>query len=279
MPIAPALSMIGLESVPYAEMGVVAAAFVCGAILGSFINVVAHRVPRGESVSGRSCCPHCRAGIRPRDNIPVLGWLLLGGRCRDCAAAISARYPLVEAACGGITAVVAAAELVGGGRWLPAFTGGTGSGIDRLLLHGDWQLLAACVLHVAVLLCILTWNLPEVSRSPACCRGAAMAVGGTLALAWALPALGPAGAWPDGPGWPETSRGVQAVLAAACGSAAGLAMGTLLGRRADRCSFALLGTAFGWQVVLVVGVVTAMLRMAARGVKTRRAGVTMEGRV
>jgi leader peptidase (prepilin peptidase)/N-methyltransferase len=67
--------------------------------MGSFLNVVIHRVPRRESVvSPRSRCPECRVEIRPRDNVPVLGWLLLRGRCRACGAAISARYPLVEAA-------------------------------------------------------------------------------------------------------------------------------------------------------------------------------------
>lgn len=69
-----------------------------GLAIGSFLNVVVWRVPRGESVvSPPSACPSCSAPIRPRDNIPVLGWLLLRGRCRDCQAPISRRYPLVEA--------------------------------------------------------------------------------------------------------------------------------------------------------------------------------------
>ena len=68
-----------------------------GLAIGSFLNVVIWRVPRGESVvSPPSHCPHCDAPIRNRDNIPVLSWLLLRGRCRDCSAPISARYPAVE---------------------------------------------------------------------------------------------------------------------------------------------------------------------------------------
>jgi len=68
-----------------------------GAALGSFFNVVIWRLPRGESlVSPRSACPSCGTPIRAYDNIPVLSWLLLRGRCRDCAKAISGRYPLVE---------------------------------------------------------------------------------------------------------------------------------------------------------------------------------------
>ncbi len=69
-----------------------------GAALGSFLNVVIWRLPRGESlVAPRSACPSCATPIRARDNVPVLSWLLLGGRCRSCHDAISSRYPLVEA--------------------------------------------------------------------------------------------------------------------------------------------------------------------------------------
>lgn len=68
-----------------------------GMLVGSFLNVVIHRVPRGESVvRPRSACPVCATPISPRDNIPVLSWVLLGRRCRSCAAPIPWRYPLVE---------------------------------------------------------------------------------------------------------------------------------------------------------------------------------------
>lgn len=75
------------------------AAGLLGAVIGSFLNVVAHRVPRGESLlSPGSRCPDCGAPVRPYDNIPVVSWLLLRGRCRSCGARISPRYPLVELA-------------------------------------------------------------------------------------------------------------------------------------------------------------------------------------
>ncbi len=68
-----------------------------GLLIGSFLNVVIHRVPAGESiVSPPSRCPGCGSLISPRDNIPVVSWLLLRGRCRTCHEPISARYPLVE---------------------------------------------------------------------------------------------------------------------------------------------------------------------------------------
>jgi leader peptidase (prepilin peptidase)/N-methyltransferase len=71
---------------------------VLGLLVGSFLNVVIHRLPRGESlVRPASRCPQCGTPVKPYDNIPVLSWLLLRGRCRNCGATISARYPLVEA--------------------------------------------------------------------------------------------------------------------------------------------------------------------------------------
>jgi leader peptidase (prepilin peptidase) / N-methyltransferase len=74
-----------------------------GASIGSFLNVCVYRLPEGESVvSPRSRCPECSTTIGWRDNVPVLGWLLLRGRCRSCATPISAQYPLVETATAAI---------------------------------------------------------------------------------------------------------------------------------------------------------------------------------
>ncbi|MBJ93781.1 MAG: prepilin peptidase [Rickettsiales bacterium] len=69
-----------------------------GAVVGSFLNVVSHRLPRGESLlRPGSSCPACKHPIRAWHNIPIVGWLLLGGRCFDCDAPFSIRYPAVEA--------------------------------------------------------------------------------------------------------------------------------------------------------------------------------------
>jgi leader peptidase (prepilin peptidase)/N-methyltransferase len=82
---------------------------VVGLAVGSFLNVVVWRVPRGESVvHPPSACPGCASAVRPRDNVPVVSWLLLRGRCRDCSTSISARYPLVELLTGVLFAVMAA---------------------------------------------------------------------------------------------------------------------------------------------------------------------------
>jgi leader peptidase (prepilin peptidase) / N-methyltransferase len=93
---------------------------VLGLAVGSFLNVVIWRVPRKESVvRPPSHCPGCETPIRPADNVPVVSWLLLRGRCRHCGASISVRYPLVEAGCGVLFAAVAARF---GASWaLPAY--------------------------------------------------------------------------------------------------------------------------------------------------------------
>ena len=93
---------------PYSEFaafGVVVAALF-GLTVGSFLNVVVHRLPLGESlISPRSRCPSCAAPIAAFDNVPVLSWLILRGRCRRCRAPISVRYPAIELANGALWAL------------------------------------------------------------------------------------------------------------------------------------------------------------------------------
>lgn len=129
-----------------------------GLVAGSFLNVVAYRVPLGRSViRPRSSCPACGHAIRAGDNLPVVSWLLLRARCRDCGAAISLRYPLVEA---GTGAAFAGLALLVGASWaLPGYWWATGAAItltltdldhrrlpDRILLPG---IIGAAVLLVA----------------------------------------------------------------------------------------------------------------------------------
>ncbi|MCU1461978.1 MAG: prepilin signal peptidase PulO-like peptidase [Acidimicrobiales bacterium] len=104
-------------------MSTVLIAILCGVLglcVGSFLNVVIHRVPRKESVvRPRSHCPSCGTELANRDNIPLLSWMRLGGRCRECGERISVRYPLVEL---GTAALWIAAAVRFDGDWvLPAF--------------------------------------------------------------------------------------------------------------------------------------------------------------
>jgi leader peptidase (prepilin peptidase)/N-methyltransferase len=93
---------------PGGSILIVVAAGLLGIVVGSFLNVVIHRVPLRRSVVWpASRCPACGEPIRPQDNVPVLSYLLLRGRCRSCMAPISARYPLVEALTGALFAAAA----------------------------------------------------------------------------------------------------------------------------------------------------------------------------
>ncbi|MDE2291073.1 MAG: prepilin peptidase [Elusimicrobia bacterium] len=163
-----------------------------GLCLGSFANVVIHRLPRGRSlVRPRSHCPRCRATIAFYDNIPVLSWVLLRGRCRSCGKAVSWRYPLVELLSGALACAV-------WWRW-----------------HGQWAWAGAAFAAVLALLCVAfidcdTFLIPdELSLglvgaglllsplnpglgSAAGTRVAAALVGGLfgLGLCWGVAALG-----------------------------------------------------------------------------------------
>lgn len=114
---------------------VILACALLGLLLGSFANVVIARVPDGGSViRPPSACPACDAPIPARDNVPVLSWLVLRGRCRACGAAISVQYPLVEVACAALFAAIG--WRIGASWALPAF-----------LLFG-WLLLVVAVIDL-----------------------------------------------------------------------------------------------------------------------------------
>ena len=169
------------------ELIIVTLAFGLGATLGSFLNVVVHRAPRGESVvGGRSYCPSCGSPVRARDNLPILGWLLLRGRCRDCRHPIPAHYPLVEAACGGLLAAVAVAELSSGGRAGPA-------AIDRILMRGDAGPVFAWFCRSALLLVLVVWAEFARRGRTVSWRAVGMAVAGVAAAGVLVPSLAPPG--------------------------------------------------------------------------------------
>ncbi len=136
-----------------------AVSFLLGGVIGSFLNVVVYRLPRGESlVRPRSHCPHCGTFIKWHDNVPVLSWLLLRGRCRTCHAPISLRYPVVE--------------LV------------TASSFALAWLHWglSWPLIPGWVLIALTIACVFIYHdhslVPDVLFFP----GLGVAVGGCVGL-------------------------------------------------------------------------------------------------
>lgn len=103
--------------------------FSVGACIGSFLNVVAYRVPLGRLLGGHSSCPYCRVPIESLDNVPVLGWIKLRGRCRACRLPISPQYPLVELTAGVAFLVVYMSEFATGQANLPGGRSVGGGGL------------------------------------------------------------------------------------------------------------------------------------------------------
>jgi leader peptidase (prepilin peptidase)/N-methyltransferase len=207
-----------------------------GLLVGSFVNVVVWRLPRGESllVPG-SHCPGCAAPVRPYDNVPVLSWVALRGRCRDCRTHISVRYPLVEALCAVAAVAVALAS----------------DGTRELLLG-----LALTALLVPAALIDLDHRL----------------IPNRLTLAGALAALA-IGLATDPSGVPtQLLAGVAAgafLLAAALARPGGMGMG-------DVKLAAVLGLFLGWEVgvallvALLAGTLVGLVVIARRGVAEGR---------
>jgi len=252
--------------VPLTDVVVCGLLLVLGGNLGSFLNVVVHRLPRGESVvHGGSHCPSCGSAIRWHDNVPVVGWLLLGGRCRDCHAMISARYPLVEAVAAIVIGGGAAATLLSGGRTLPgASFGGGRPGADNLLLRPDPLLIAAAILHGWLLFNLLLGAAVEADGQVVPARWSRVALGITLGVVVGWSALLPVGVGIDGPDWIGQGPG-RGLVIAACG----VACGALLGASSSpalRHGLMLTGAALGWQAVAcaallrpIVGVLRSLL--------------------
>lgn len=246
--------------VPLTDLVVIGLLLMIGGNLGSFLNVVVHRLPRGESVvHGGSHCPSCGSAIRWHDNVPVLGWLLLRGRCRDCGAMISARYPLVEAIGAVVLGGVAAAELLSGGRTLPGPAFGVGRpGADNLLLRPDPLLIAVAVLHGWLLFNLLLGAAVEADGRVVPTRYSRTAIGITLAVVVGWNALLPVGVGIEGPAWMASGPG-RGLLIAACGLACGAVVGatsTVAGRQ----GLMLIGVTLGWQAAATIALVRPVIR-------------------
>ncbi|WP_103354179.1 A24 family peptidase [Amycolatopsis sp. CA-128772] len=169
----------------------VVTAAVLGLLAGSFLNVVVHRVPRGESVvRPPSRCPDCGRGIRARHNVPVFGWLVLRGRCAGCGSRISVRYPLAEL---GTAVLFALLALRFGPADLPAFLYFGAIGIALALIDLDCRRLPNAIVLpsypvLAVLLTASAWYRGDWWSLARAGLGGAALFACYLALALAYPA-------------------------------------------------------------------------------------------
>jgi len=236
---------------------------VLGAVFGSFFNVVIHRLPAGESLSSPvSHCPMCKKPIRWYDNVPVISWIVLRGRCRDCRGPISVRYPLVEAAGAVLFGVLGWRELLCGGSNLPRRVIESADG-NWLAAPSTWQLGAVYAYHLLLLCTLLCAALIEFDgkRLPLRLFAPAWIVG--LLAPMAFPFLLPVPTWP----------GHHGTLAALTGGVLGWAAGTILGLAVWRLrpnqrqigtilAPGCVGLTLGWQAAVVLGLVMGALELA-----------------
>ncbi len=239
--------------------------FALGACVGSFLNVVVYRLPRGLSLAHPgSRCPACGRAIRGRDNLPVLSWLLLGGRCRDCRAPIPPRYYYVELLVGLVFLLVAVFEaFVPQPLWVGSDL------IRRPLTRAEtitfWS---AYAVHVIVLTSLLGaalidrdgWRMPRALFVPA------IIVALVVGVLWPESRRIAAHSGMVGPPWQNGLIDGLAGLAAGsvCGVLFGLAWlggsrGRLWPRSGPILLLAAVGAVLGWQRVLIVASLAALL--------------------
>ena len=155
-----------MDSATSLTIFLVVIAGVFGLLIGSFLNVVAYRVPAKVSLMRESRCPHCDAAIKPWHNVPVLGWIVLGGRCANCKAPISPRYPIVEAVTGIVFALITWVGLTNpavlGASTSSATVGGSATATEAWAL----ALIIVAFLYFAAISIVLTLIDLDTHRLP-----------------------------------------------------------------------------------------------------------------
>jgi leader peptidase (prepilin peptidase)/N-methyltransferase len=249
--------------------------FALGASFGSFLNVVAWRMPRGMSLVAKgSRCPYCDTPIRATDNVPVLGWLRLRGRCRTCRLPIHPRYFLVETIAGTMFLGLGFVELLAGGRNLPMRMPRAYTGFGWLVWATPWDLIGFCLYHVTLLCLLLTCALIKLDRQALPRRLLAFGAIVGLAAPAIWPWLHPVPWAADLPDWLDALPWAARIDTSLVGLAAGGGLGMLLalgqrqsgqgragpGRSArpeTAALLALVGLFLGWQAALSIAVLTA----------------------
>ncbi len=163
--------------------------FFLGACIGSFLNVVAWRIPRGESiVFGGSKCPFCRSRLSFLDNIPIFGWVYVQGRCRTCKLPIAPRYVLIEMVFGLVFLALALVELIENGANLPHWVGYGQRGIVATVFFPHWGLIGAYAVHCILFATAMMVTATHLDRAkfPAMYLGALWITGASVTMAFPL---------------------------------------------------------------------------------------------
>ena len=253
--------------------------FVLGACIGSFLNVVIYRLPAGMALSHPgSRCPFCETELAARDNIPILGWVFLRGKCRYCSVPIAARYPLIESLVGLAFLILFMVETNQGATNLPfvPMNPMRFGAFDALIRLGQWELPAWFVVHAFYLTTVLAICMIAVDghHTPVRLTVFGLVMGIVVGCVW--PAMRPVQSlqpmpsaldqywgfhW-QAPAWlgnrfMTTGVGTVGLIDGLAGVASGLVAGILAGRAAGpgtpadsalRNVLLLTGVTCGWQM-------------------------------
>jgi leader peptidase (prepilin peptidase)/N-methyltransferase len=244
------------------EAMVTACFFALGANIGSFLNVVVWRMPLGKSiVHGDSHCPVCATKIASRDNIPIFGWLGLGGQCRACRTEIAPRYPIVEAITGTVFLLFYFAELISGGANLPVRGINNYRGVLWIIMYPKWDIIGLYLYHCYLFCVLLVLTLMALDRKRIPRRFLTFA----FTVAIGLPLVFPDLALVPASRLVVTAGGISSAMFVGAGALVGLLIGYVLNwawRRGLRNepselmaiipAFGLIGTVLGWQAVLSI---------------------------
>jgi leader peptidase (prepilin peptidase) / N-methyltransferase len=242
--------------------------FYLGASIGSFLNVVAGRLPEGRGVVfGGSKCPFCQTRLSFRDNIPIFGWLSCKGRCSTCRLPIAPRYLIIELLVGALFVLIASRELFSGGVNLPNFNALVYAGIIWTVFYPKWYLIGAFVYHAMFFATLVMLAVADLEKSKFPWR--AVAFFGAIFAAVKIVRLDLSFVrWFD---WlPLTTPNWNPVLHAIVNVIAGGLVGWLFGTVSSRILpsyvqeksrihwlqvLVLVGIVLGWQAVIVAGLV------------------------
>lgn len=240
-----------------------------GACVGSFLNVVAASAPRGESIALRSsACPKCGTLIRRIDNLPIISYLMLHGRCRACNVPIPIRYLAVELIVMGIFASLFLYELVTGAANVPGFRHYPYTGILWILLYTKWPVVGIYFYHVTLFSCLLMFALMEIDGLRCPRFMAAGIIGLFAALAIIAPVLQPVAL--DDQLQIRLISEIQPWILRAMTCFAGGLIGWLIAVIASRARstvspaapWILLGVTLGWQATITIAILWIVASIA-----------------
>jgi leader peptidase (prepilin peptidase) / N-methyltransferase len=239
--------------------------FVLGGVIGSFLNVVVYRLPKRLSlIEPPSHCPNCKHGIRWYDNVPILGWLLLRGKCRDCRQPISPRYPLVEFSVALMFGILMAVEFGLSAINLPPREIIKEGELISLVISSSADRYLIVLYHLFLLSVLLCGALIEFdgNRPPARMYFWTMLLGLIFPLQWTL--LRPMKAWAGEPSL--LAGGTEGLIGLFAGGTIGYIAWRLQGSKRPGgfpLGITCVGVFLGWQAVLPIGIFAALAGIAA----------------